>query len=201
LVPLAASAANCTKKPDHPDCVDPPPDDGTNDTADPDWKIYAVKGDYTTASFFFSEETGESERCYAFNPDLKGPGIAYVGFYDHDGYATCAQTTTVHPDSGTVIDLRRLDVKTDGEGKFTTIQLSGRNPDNGVIFESHAVEFEDTGNAAPTDEIGFILQVHTEIPMYSCDTDKKKGNTVCNVPAGAIAIGDLKYCPLGSPEC
>ena len=33
-LPLPLYAANCDKKPDHPDCVDPPPDDGGNDTAD-----------------------------------------------------------------------------------------------------------------------------------------------------------------------
>ena len=198
-VPLAVSAANCTKKPDHPDCVDPPPDDGTNDTADPDWKILAIDDtDPTTIVTFIAESD-----CYAFNPDLKGPGIAYLGFYDHDGYTTCAHTTTIvaAPDSGTVIDLRRLDIKTDREGAFTTIQLSGRNPQTGVIFESRARQFEDTGQPGPTDEIPFTLKVRKKIEMFSCNTDKMKGNTVCEDPAGTITLGDLRYCPLGSSDC
>lgn len=187
-VPVSVFAANCDKKPDHPDCIDPPPDDGGNDTADPDWQILAV----TDGNPTFGDD------CVAFNPDLKGPGIAYLGFYDHFGYETCAETTTsVEIGVGAVINIRRIDVKTDKNGKFTTIQLSGRNPDNGVVYESDAVVFSDTGIDAETNEVYFTLQVNTDIEMFSCGTAKKKGNTDCNQNAGSISISYLDYCPLG----
>lgn len=189
-LPLPLYAANCDKKPDHPDCVDPPPDDGGNDTADPDWQILAVNADGTP--------TFGSNGCVAFNPDLKGPGIAYLGFYEHFGYETCAETTTlVEEGEGTVINIRRIDVKADKNGQFTTIQLSGRNPDDGVVYESREVSFVDTGSDAPTSEVYFTLRVDTPIDMFSCGTAKKKGNTDCDQNAGSILIYDLEYCPLG----
>jgi len=192
-VSFAVFAVNCTKKPDHPDCVDPPPDSGGNDTADPDWKIWAIRGDHVSDDAFEA-----AIDCFAFNPDLKGPGIAYLGFYDHFGYTTCAETTTlVGSGTGTTIDLRRIDVKTDSDGNFTTIQLSGRNPENGVIYESAAVNFADTGQPGETSEVPFTLHVHQDFSMFGCGTDRKKGNTVCDEPAGTIILGDLIYCPLG----
>lgn len=187
-VPFTAFAANCNKKPDHPDCADPPPDDGGNDTADPDWAILAVDGGFG-ASF-----TAESD-CLAFNPDRKGPGIAYVGFYDNDGYITCAQTTT--SDNTTVIDLKLLEVKTDGDGTFTTILLRGRNPDDGTVYESDTVSFANSGCDAPTSEVAFTLQVRATIDMFSCGTAKTNRKTVCDTFAGNISLGDLVYCPVG----
>lgn len=192
-VPITAYAVNCDKKPDHPDCTDPPPDGGGNDTADPDWQILAVDDGVGTPTF-------ATKDCVAFNPDLKGPGIAYLGFYDHFGYETCAETTTfVEQSEGTVIDIQRLEVRTDGDGRFTTIQLSGRNPDDGILYESRAVSFADSGSDGPTSEVYFTLAVQTEFHMYSCDTTKKKGNTVCDQDVGTISLYKLEYCPLGSP--
>jgi hypothetical protein len=191
-VPVSVFAVNCEKKPDHPDCTDPPPDGGGNDTADPDWQILAVNsgGAPTFATY----------DCVAFNPDLKGPGIAYLGFYDHFGYETCAETTTsVDQGEGTVIDIRRIEVQTDGDGKFTTIQLSGRNPQDGILYESRAVSFADSDQPGPTSEVYFTLEVRTSFVMYGCGTSKKKGNTVCDQDVGTISLYDLEYCPLGSP--
>jgi hypothetical protein len=163
-------------------------DGGGNDSPDPDYTILAVAGDGFVGATFVAETD-----CFAFNPDLKGPGVAYGGFYDNFGYITCAQTTTVGTNGGAVVDLKMLKVQLDEAGAyFSSVQLRGRNPDNGVVYESNLTPMAVTGQAPPENG-GFTLQVRTTIDMYSCGTDRLKGNTVCDQPAGSITLGDLEY--------
>ena len=156
---------------------------GGNDTPDPDWSILAVQDAGQNASFVTTTD------CFAFNPDLKGPGIAYGGFYDNFGYMTCANTFT---STGVEIDIKTLGVEVDESGNFSSIWLRGRDPNNGVVYVSDEVSFDDSGNPAPVTG-DFTVQVRTSIQMYSCGTSKLKGNTVCDQPAGTITVGDLEY--------
>jgi hypothetical protein len=157
---------------------------GGNDTPDPDWSILAVQDTTGGATFVAAAD------CFAFNPDLKGPGIAYGGFYDRLGYITCANTFT---STGDEIDIKTLGVEVDEAGNFSSIWLRGRNPDNGVVYVSEEVtSFTDSGKPAPVTG-NFTVQVRASIQMFSCGTSKLKGNTVCDQPAGTITVGDLEY--------
>lgn len=155
---------------------------GGNDTPDPNFTVSADAGDWDAESF----DPGSD--CLALTPDLKGPGIAYTAFYDR--VVLCAVITT---DSGATIALRSMFVEQNEAGELTAIQLRGNDAD-GIAFFSNYVSV--TPFTPPVvEEVGdsFVWHVHRSITMYDCGTGKVTKNTVCDLDAGDVVVGDLTY--------
>lgn len=148
---------------------------GGNTSPDPE---YAIQADMV------------ADGCVAYNPDLKGPGIAFGGFYDYADVApiTCAAVTT---SSGASFYIRTLGVVSDESGLITAVWLRGRD-DDGALFDGAEVPI--TQFPAPVDGSDFTLVVGTTVDMQRCV--KVKGKTTCT-SAGGVYIGNLVYANIG----
>jgi len=148
---------------------------GGNTSPDPE---YAIQADMV------------SEGCLAYNPDLKGPGIAFGGYYDYADVApvTCAAVTTSTGDSFYV---RGLGVVSDGNGVITAVWLRGRDGD-GVLFDG--AETPINAYQAPMDGSDFTLVVDATVDIQACV--KVKGITTCT-DAGSVYVGTLEYALIG----
>jgi hypothetical protein len=174
-------------------------DGGGNDTPDPEYVI-AVDPDadnsFTPSAPVFNPDESSDPPCAAFNPDLKGPGIAYGGFYPRN--SDCAQALT---DTGLTLYVHRLYAVTDGNGDIVAFGVGGREAATGFVFEGFAdISPQTPAPPPPADDLpsgDFTLTVDSEIVVNSCDTAKLKGNTVCDRPIGSIAVADVHYVVLG----
>lgn len=149
---------------------------GGNDTPDPE---YSISADFV----------GDPLNCLAYNPDLKGPGIAFGGFYDYDGVApfTCASVTTT---GGESFYVRTLGIVVDETGKISAVWLRGRDADN-VLFDGAEVA---VSAQAPLDGDSFDLDLDVDVPVEKCQ--KVKGKTSCT-PVGSVHVGTLVYVNIG----
>jgi hypothetical protein len=132
------------------------------------------------------------EGCDAYNPDLKGPGIAYGGFYDHIDVApvTCAAVTT---SSGDSFYIRTLGLEASESGLITAVWLTGRNIE-GVLFDTENENTPISSFQAPTDGSPFDLPVNATVYMEKCS--KVRGKTTCT-PAGSLFVGTLVFAFIG----
>lgn len=148
---------------------------GGNDSPDPE---YAIQADMVGVG------------CLAYNPDRKGPGIAFGGFYDYVDVApfTCAEVTT---SSGDSFFIRTLGLVTDDNGLITAVWLAGRDGDI-IKFESEETPINSF--PAPTDGSHFSLTVNASIEMQKCS--KVKGSTTCS-EAGSVYVGTLVFANIG----
>lgn len=151
---------------------------GGNDSPDPDYAIQANMVD---------------DGCLAYNPDLKGPGIAFGGFYDYIEVSpfTCAAVTTTPKDDASPsysFYLRTLGLVADENGLVTAVWLRGRNGDN-ILFDSEETDIVPPIQA-PTDGSDFTLSVNTSVTMKKCI--KVRGKTSCT-DVGDIYVDELVY--------
>jgi hypothetical protein len=148
---------------------------GGNDSPDPE---YAIQADMV------------EEGCYAYNPDLKGPGVALGGFYDYIGASpyTCADITL-----GTdTVYLRALGVESDESGVIHAFWLRGRDADS-ILYESAEIPIGPI--QAPVNDPYFQITVDLNVPMNKCT--KVRGKTTC-VEVGSVYVGVLDYLKLGN---
>jgi hypothetical protein len=155
---------------------------GGKDTPDPDFTVSADIGDFGATTF------DPDSDCTALTPDLKGPYIAYTAFYDR--VELCAVVTT---DKGTTLAVQSMFVEYNDAGDLTAIQLRGVDG-NGIAFFSQ-YEAVDTFTPPLVENVGdsFIWHVHRSITMYDCGKTKVTKNTVCDLDAGDVVVGDLTY--------
>jgi hypothetical protein len=162
---------------------------GGNTSPDPEYAIQAdiYKQEPVPAA---AEPDMIGEGCDAYNPDLKGPGIAYGGFYDHVDVApiTCAAVTTSTSES---FYIRTLGLEASDSGLITAVWLTGRNMDS-VLFDSETTSISPF--PAPTDGSPFELPVNAIVDMVKCS--KVRGKTTCT-PAGSVFIGTLVFANIG----
>lgn len=180
-VPATAFGANCEKKPDHPDCVDPPPDDGGNDTSDPDWAISADLHS-VTAMFSGTPLFDPPDLCLAYNPDLKGPGIAYSGFYPRESDCQAIETS----DGVLLNGQTTLAIETDDNGDLVLLEFRSRDSVDNALHKGWA-----NINTTPNNEGDFTIHVDQVIELFRCE--KVRGKTQCNDSVGFIAVEDLNY--------
>jgi hypothetical protein len=170
-------------------------DGGGNDTPDPEYVI-AVDPDqdnsFTTSVPVFNPDELSDPPCAAFNPDLKGPGIAYGGFYPRN--SDCAVVTT---DQAKTLYVHRLYAITDDNGDIVAFGVGGREATTGFVFEGFTdIPPQTPAPPPPADDLAsgnFTLTVDAEIDIKSCETTRLKGNTVCSKDIGKIAVADVHY--------
>lgn len=159
-------------------------DGGGNDTPDPDYLVSATNTDFASdlAGLFTADGV-----CKGANPDLKGPGIAYLVFFP----TGCTATTS----SGQAIDRLSIGVEQDEFGYVTALEFKGLADGQNLYgyFELAAVDqvIPPASDSDPTnDDDNFSIEANAVFMMQGCA--KVKGQQVCS-DAGVIYLDTLVY--------
>jgi hypothetical protein len=159
-------------------------DGGGNDTPDPDYLISAVN------SYYASDEPGlftADGECQAFNPDLKGPGVAYLAFFP----AGCTVTTSL----GVVLDRVSIKPIQDEFGFLVGVEFRGIL--DGDNYSGYSDLMLDSQIVPPADDLNpdndsehFDLVVQSSFLIEGCT--KIKGKQTCQ-NLGYVWLDTLHY--------